>query len=142
MILVIYRMNERTWHLLKASDKEVFGPIDLETLRGWAADAKISPLDKISSDNRMSWQRAPMIAELQMDHAGADAGQLPLRADQRGDDPGIPRHRRDRRKRDDHQLPGQHGGEVVGPRMVPGQPASCAQRGHDLARHPKAGRRT
>lgn len=68
MILVIYGMNERTWHLLKASDKEVFGPIDLETMRGWAADAKISPLDKISSDDRMSWQRAPMIAELQMDH--------------------------------------------------------------------------
>lgn len=60
-------MHERIWHLLKASDKEVHGPIDLETLRGWAADAKISPLDKISSDGRMSWQRAPMIPELQMD---------------------------------------------------------------------------
>ncbi len=60
-------MHERTWHLLKAADKEVYGPIDLETLRGWAADAKISPLDKISSDDRMSWQRAPMIADLQMD---------------------------------------------------------------------------
>lgn len=60
-------MSERTWHLLKASDKDIFGPTDLETLRGWAADAKISPLDKISSDDRMSWQRAPMIPELQMD---------------------------------------------------------------------------
>jgi len=60
-------MHERTWHLLKASNNEIFGPTDLETLRGWAADAKISPLDKISSDNRMSWQRAPMIPELQMD---------------------------------------------------------------------------
>lgn len=60
-------MHERTWHLLKASDKEIYGPISLETLRGWAADAKISPLDKISDDNRMSWQRAPMIPELQMD---------------------------------------------------------------------------
>ena len=56
-----------TWHLLKASDKEVYEAKSLETLRGWAADAKISPLDKISSDNRMSWQRAPMIPELQMD---------------------------------------------------------------------------
>ncbi len=56
-----------TWYLLKASDKEVYEAKDLETLRGWAADAKISPLDKISGDNRMSWQRAPMIAELQMD---------------------------------------------------------------------------
>lgn len=60
-------MEQRTWHLLKASDKEVFGPTDLETLRGWAADAKISPLDKISSDDQKSWQRAPMIAQLQMD---------------------------------------------------------------------------
>ena len=60
-------MHDRTWHLLKASDQEIFGPTDLETLRGWASEAKISPLDKISSDNRMSWQRAPMIAELQMD---------------------------------------------------------------------------
>jgi hypothetical protein len=56
-----------TWYLLKASDKEVYEAKDLETLRGWAADAKISPLDKISNDNRMSWQRAPMIEELQMD---------------------------------------------------------------------------
>lgn len=56
-----------TWHLLKASDKEVYEAKDLETLRGWAADAKISPLDKISNDGRMSWQRAPMIPELQMD---------------------------------------------------------------------------
>lgn len=60
-------MSERTWHLLKASDKEVHEAKDLETLRGWAADAKISPLDKISNDGRMSWQRAPMIPELQMD---------------------------------------------------------------------------
>jgi hypothetical protein len=60
-------MQDRTWHLLKASDKEIFGPTDLETLRGWATEAKISPLDKISSDDRLSWQRAPMIPELQMD---------------------------------------------------------------------------
>ena len=60
-------MHDRTWHLLKASDKEILSSSTLETKRGWASEAKISPLDKISSDNRMSWQRAPMIAELQMD---------------------------------------------------------------------------
>jgi hypothetical protein len=60
-------MQDRTWHLLKASDKEIFGPTDLEPLRGWASESKLSPLDKISSDDRLSWQRAPMIAELQMD---------------------------------------------------------------------------
>ena len=60
-------MSARTWFLLKASDKEVFGPTDLATLKSWASEAKISPLDKISSDNRQSWNRAPMIADLQMD---------------------------------------------------------------------------
>lgn len=60
-------MQERIWHLLKASDKEVYEARDIETLRGWAADAKISPLDKISNDGRMSWMRAPMVPELQMD---------------------------------------------------------------------------
>ncbi len=60
-------MSARTWFLLKASDKEVFGPTDLPTLKNWAAEAKISPLDKISSDNRQSWNRAPLIPELQMD---------------------------------------------------------------------------
>ncbi|MFM7606712.1 MAG: hypothetical protein ACKO8Z_16135 [Prosthecobacter sp.] len=60
-------MSARTWFLLKASDKEIFGPTDLATLKSWAAEAKISPLDKISSDNRESWNRSPMIPELQMD---------------------------------------------------------------------------
>ena len=60
-------MSARTWFLLKASDKEVFGPTDIDTLRSWAAEAKISPLDKISGDNRQTWSRAPMIPELQMD---------------------------------------------------------------------------
>ena len=60
-------MSARIWFLLKASDKEVFGPTDLDTLRSWAAEAKISPLDKISADNRQTWSRAPMIPELQMD---------------------------------------------------------------------------
>lgn len=61
-------MQAQTWFLLKASDKEVYGPTSLEMLRQWASEAKISPLDKISSDGRRSWQRAPMIPELQMDH--------------------------------------------------------------------------
>ncbi len=56
-----------SWYLLKTADKEVFGPTTLEILQGWAAEAKISPLDKLSRDGRKSWQRAPMIRELQMD---------------------------------------------------------------------------
>ena len=60
-------MSARTWYLYKAADKDVFGPTDLATLKSWASEAKISPLDKISADNRQSWNRAPMVAELQMD---------------------------------------------------------------------------
>jgi hypothetical protein len=56
-----------TWHLLKASDREVYGPTSLDQLKAWAAEAKISPLDKVSPDNKATWQRAPMVAELQMD---------------------------------------------------------------------------
>ncbi len=55
------------WHLLKAADRVVHGPVSLDQLRSWAAEAKISPLDKVSQDGRQSWVRAPMIPELQMD---------------------------------------------------------------------------
>lgn len=55
------------WHLLKAADREVYGPIALDQLRSWASEAKISPLDKVSQDGRQSWVRAPMVPELQMD---------------------------------------------------------------------------
>lgn len=52
---------------MKTADKEVHGPTSLENLRSWAAEAKISPLDKLSNDGRQSWVRAPMVPELQMD---------------------------------------------------------------------------
>lgn len=55
------------WHILKAADREVHGPVSLEQLQSWAAEAKIAPLDKVSSDNRQSWVRAPMVHDLQMD---------------------------------------------------------------------------
>ncbi len=60
-------MSDPTWHLIKAADKQEYGPITTETLLGWASDAKISPMDKLSNDGRQTWQRAPMIRELQMD---------------------------------------------------------------------------
>ena len=60
-------MADTEWFVLKWADKEVFGPTSLETLRGWASEAKISPLDKLSSDDKESWVRAPMVTELQMD---------------------------------------------------------------------------
>ncbi len=60
-------MAQADWYLLKAADRQVHGPIPLEQLRSWAAEAKISPLDKVSRDNRENWVRAPMVPELQMD---------------------------------------------------------------------------
>jgi hypothetical protein len=62
----IISMND-TWHLIKASDRQEYGPITTETLMGWASEAKISPMDKLSNDGRQTWQRAPMVHELQMD---------------------------------------------------------------------------
>ncbi len=58
---------ETQWYLLKVSGNEIFGPAPLGQLRIWAAEAKISPMDRVSSDNRKTWQRAPMVTELQMD---------------------------------------------------------------------------
>ncbi len=60
-------MAQAEWYLLKAENREVHGPIDLGQLRSWAAEAKISPMDRVSSDGRESWVRAPMVPELQMD---------------------------------------------------------------------------
>ncbi len=60
-------MAQADWYILKAADREVHGPIPLDQLRSWASEAKISPLDKVSNDDRESWVRAPMVPELQMD---------------------------------------------------------------------------
>jgi hypothetical protein len=60
-------MNGNSWYLLKVTDNEVFGPAPLDQLRIWAAGAKISPLDRVSNDDRVTWRRAPMVTELQMD---------------------------------------------------------------------------
>ncbi len=60
-------MTGNQWYLLKAADNEVFGPAPLDQLRNWAAEAKISPLDRVSNDERKTWVRAPMVTGLQMD---------------------------------------------------------------------------
>ena len=58
--------DTQKWFLLKNDDGALFGPIAFEQLREWAMDAQISPLDKISHDER-NWVKAPMIPELAMD---------------------------------------------------------------------------
>jgi hypothetical protein len=56
----------QTWYLMKNDDGTIFGPISFELLQQWSVDAQISPLDKVSSDEK-NWVKAPMIPELQMD---------------------------------------------------------------------------
>ena len=55
------------WFLLKHDDGALFGPIGFDQLKQWAVEAQISPLDKVSTDEK-SWVKAPMIPELEMDY--------------------------------------------------------------------------
>jgi hypothetical protein len=45
----------------------MFGPLTFQQLQQWAADAQVSPLDRVSSDQN-NWMKAPMLPELQMDY--------------------------------------------------------------------------
>ncbi len=56
----------QTWYLMKNDDGTIFGPISFEQLRQWALDAQVSPLDKVSNDEK-TWIKAPMVPELEMD---------------------------------------------------------------------------
>jgi hypothetical protein len=60
-------MDDSIWHLRKASDGTQFGPLPFKQLRQWAADAQVSPLDRVSSDRKI-WMKAPMVPELAMDY--------------------------------------------------------------------------
>ncbi len=59
--------DTQKWFLLKNDDGSLFGPISFEQLREWAMDAQVSPLDKVSKDER-TWVKAPMVPELAMDY--------------------------------------------------------------------------
>src|SRR2546430_17728056 len=56
-----------TWYLMKNEDGAIFGPITFDQLHAWASDAQVSPLDKVSSDEK-TWMKAPMVPELEMDY--------------------------------------------------------------------------
>ncbi len=60
-------MEDSVWYLRKAGDGSLFGPITFKQLQQWAADAQVSPLDRVSSDQN-NWIKAPMLPELQMDY--------------------------------------------------------------------------
>jgi len=59
--------NSQHWFLMKNDDGSVFGPISFEQLRQWALDAQVSPLDKVSTDEK-TWSKAPMLPALEMDY--------------------------------------------------------------------------
>jgi|GEM_PF-748942 DNA repair exonuclease SbcCD ATPase subunit len=54
-----------TWYLKKANDR-VFGPVEESDLQQWAADARIAPEDRISSDQEI-WIEPQELASLEMD---------------------------------------------------------------------------
>ena len=60
-------MDDTKWYLRKSHDNSTFGPIPFQQLRQWAADAQVSPLDRVSTDER-TWLKAPMVPELAMDY--------------------------------------------------------------------------
>jgi hypothetical protein len=59
--------TSHAWFLMKNDDGTVFGPLPFEQLRQWASDALVSPLDRVSTDEK-TWLKAPMLPELQMDY--------------------------------------------------------------------------
>lgn len=54
------------WFLSKHEDGSVFGPLPFDQVRRWAAAAQVAPHDKLSHD-QLTWQKAPMFPELEMD---------------------------------------------------------------------------
>ena len=58
--------NSPQWFLRKHADGEIFGPVSFDQIREWAMLAQIHPQDVISNDGR-TWNKAPMLSELQMD---------------------------------------------------------------------------
>jgi hypothetical protein len=60
-------MDETKWYLRKSHDGSEFGPIAFQQLRQWAAEAQVSPLDRVSTDAK-TWLKAPMVPELEMDY--------------------------------------------------------------------------
>jgi len=59
--------ESQRWYLSKHEDGAVFGPIAFEQLKQWALDAQVSPLDKVSTDQK-NWVKAPMVPGLEMDY--------------------------------------------------------------------------
>ncbi len=57
-------MEATKWYVRNTAGK-VFGPIDLETLKGWVREGRVEPLAGVSSD-LSNWVVAPQMPELEM----------------------------------------------------------------------------
>jgi hypothetical protein len=56
----------QSWFLRKHEDGSTFGPVRFDQIARWAAAAQIAPHDTLSND-RHTWVKAPMLAQLGMD---------------------------------------------------------------------------
>lgn len=54
------------WFLRKHDDGSIFGPMPFAQLARWASSAQVAPHDVVSTD-QVTWMKAPMLAELEMD---------------------------------------------------------------------------
>src|SRR6187401_1112236 len=60
------RLVNQSWFLRKHEDGSTFGPVRFDQIARWAAAAQIAPHDMLSND-RQTWVKAPMLAQLGMD---------------------------------------------------------------------------
>src|SRR2546423_8701173 len=54
------------WFLRKHEDGNIFGPLPFAQLARWASSAQVAPHDVVSTD-QITWTKAPMLPELEMD---------------------------------------------------------------------------
>ena len=54
------------WFLRKHEDGNIFGPLPFAQLARWASSAQVAPHDVVSTD-QLTWMKAPMVPELEMD---------------------------------------------------------------------------
>ena len=54
------------WFLRKHEDGNIFGPLPFAQLLRWASSAQVAPHDVVSTD-QVTWTKAPMLDELEMD---------------------------------------------------------------------------
>jgi len=57
--------SENKWYV-RSVDGKVFGPIDVEALKGWVRDGRVEPFAGLSND-LTNWTPAPRMKELEMD---------------------------------------------------------------------------